>query len=277
MFLVLANVFVWKEVLSFSNKLEVVFFDMGQGDSIFIETGQGHQILIDGGPGGERILEKLSGEMPFWDRSIDLVILTHPDYDHLRGLLDVLDRYKVENILWTGVKRETKTFEKWLEKTEVEGANIFIAKTGQRIKAGKAQIYILHPFWSLEGEMFERSSNDSSVVAKLLFGQNTFLFTGDISRKVEEDLLVRSALPVSLAAEVLKISHHGSKTANSREFFEVLQPEIAVISCGKDNKYGHPQLEVLSNLREFGITILRTDELGDIKITTNGTNLKVDL
>ena len=228
--------------------------------------------MIDGGPSGGRVLEKLGGVMPVWDRSLDLVVLTHPDSDHLRGLLDVLDRYEVENILWTGVLRETGTFEKWIEKIEQEAANIFIAQRGQVIKAGDAQFYVLHPFESLEGISAEKGSNETSVVMKLVFGDNTFLLLGDISRKEEGELLVRSDSAVNLSTNVLKIAHHGSKYSSSRQFLDIAKPEIAVISVGK-NSYGHPTQEVLNNLSEFGINILRTDEKGDIKIATDGSNL----
>lgn len=278
--LLAANFYLWQFIFSLGNSLKVVFFNVGQGDSIFVETSRKYQILIDGGPSGEIILEKLAEQLPFWDRTIDLVILTHPDYDHLRGLLDVLDRYRVENILWTGVLKETGTFEKWLEKLKKEKTNIVIAEAGQIIKAGLARFYILHPFENLEGQLFEKSSNDTSIVAELIFGRNTFLFPGDITKKVERKLISENSYLDSpaiilqskagvneykLASQTLKVAHHGSKNASSREFLEEVSPEIAVISCGKDNSFGHPEQEVLSNLGEFGIKVLRTDRDDDIK------------
>ncbi len=274
--LVLANFFAWQEVWDLDRELEVVFFDVGQGDSIFIETPAGHQILIDGGPNGGVILEKLGNEMPFWDRTLDMVVLTHPDSDHLRGLLDVLDSYKVENILWTGVLKETKTFGYWLEKLEAEQANIIIAQKGQIIKAGKSQLYVFHPFENIEGQSVDKGSNESSIIAKLVFGENSFLFTGDISKKQMDQLLVLSSLSVGPGADVLKIPHHGSKTANNSAFFQVIDPKIAVISCGLDNSYGHPDEQVLQNLNGLGITILRTDLQGDIRITADGSNVVIN-
>lgn len=271
--LFLANFFVWKEIFLLSkNPLEVIFFDIGQGDSIFIEDNQGYQILIDGGL-GKLILEKLNKEMPFWDRTIDLVILTHPDYDHLKGLNYVLERYKIENILWTGVKRETKVFNEWqesLEKEKKEGARIIIAQKGQKIRAGQIQFDILYPFENLESEIFIKNSNDSSIVAKLFFGKNSFLFTGDISKKIEKKLVDDS---LKLASQVLKIAHHGSKNASSEEFLEKVQPEIAVISCGLNNSYHHPHQEVLDKLKKFAIKILRTDQDGDVRIISDGVRL----
>lgn len=270
--LFLTNIFVWQEVFDLIHpNLEVVFFDVGQGDATFIETPQGHQILIDGGS-GKKILEKLSEEMPFWDRSLDLVILTHPEKDHLGGLIWVLNRYQVANILWTGILRETKVFEEWQKKLEKEEANIVIAQAGQKIKAGNLQIYILFPQESLAGKSFEESSNDTSIVSQFSFGENTFLFTGDISKKVEKELLARE---IELSSEVLKVAHHGSKNSTSKEFLAEVAPEIAVISSGRNNPYGHPRQQVLRNLENLAIKVLRTDQQGDIKISSNGKNLEI--
>ncbi len=277
--LVLANFFVWQEVWGLGGGvgggLEVVFFDVGQGDSAFIKTPDGHQVLIDSGPSGPLILEKLAQEMPFWDRTIDLIVLTHPDYDHQRGFLDVLDRYQVENILWTGGTRETKTFLKWLEKIEQENANIVIAQKGQQIRVGDSQFFVFHPFESLEGVSVEKKSNESSIIMKLVYGNNSFLFTGDVSKDEEEELLVRSDLPIGIGVDVLKVAHHGSKTSNSKQFLGIVNPEFAVISAGRDNKYGHPAEQTLNSLQEFAIKVLRKYELGDIRITANNSGLLV--
>jgi competence protein ComEC len=258
------NILAWIGVYSLSQQfLEVTFFDVGQGDSIFIETQQLHQILIDGGP-GSTVSEKLSEEMPFWDRTIDLVILTHPERDHMTGLLDVLKRYKVENILWTGIVRDTAEFEKWQELIDKEKANIVIAESSLNIGFGKSgYIDILSPSESLEGKEF-KDSNDTSVVARLVFGENSFLFTGDITKSVELSLL-----GLDIDSDVLKVAHHGSKTSSTPEFIGKVSPEIAVIQVGKDNSYGHPHSETLETLKKYGIDILRTDTEGDIKLVSD--------
>jgi len=279
--LLLANVFVWQEVLREDNNLKVVFFDVGQGDSIFVETPEGHQILIDGGPSGKRILEKLSKEIPFWDKTIDLVILTHPDYDHLAGLNYVLRRYRVKNILWSGIEKNTKTYQYWIEnlkKEKKEGGKIVIAERGQIVKAGEAELYIFYPFESLESKLFDKSSNDSSVVAKLTFGNSSFFLPGDITEKTEKKLISENSSAEKiqqLRSSVLKVAHHGSKNSTSREFLEEVLPEIAVISVGKNNSYGHPHEKVLRRLEDFGIKVLRTDIKGDIKIISNGNYLEI--
>lgn len=270
--LFVSNILAWLAVydLSKSEFLEVTFFNIGQGDAIFIETPQGHQILIDGGS-GSTILEKLGEEMPFWDRSIDLIILTHPERDHMAGLLEVLKRYKVENILWTGVLRDTSEFKEWLRLIEEEKAKIFIAQTNQRIIAAETVFEILFPFEDLEGQVF-KDSNNTSIIAKLVFGQNSFLFTGDSYKSVERKLIDRG---LNIGSDILKVGHHGSKTSSAPEFIERVLPEIAVISVGANNNYGHPHPETLETLEKYGIKILRTDEQGDIKILCNSQSLKL--
>jgi len=270
-FLFLANFFAWFVVFDLRKHkfLEVNFFNVGQGDAILIETPTMHQILIDGGP-SSKIIEKLSKEIPFWDRSIDLIILTHPEKDHLTGLLEVLKRYKVENVLWTGIVREIPEYKEW--ESLIERANVKIAKAGQKISCKNCQwkIEIFYPFESLEGEKFE-DSNNTSIISKLIFGKNSFLFTGDIYKDVEESLVLAS--PLDLKSNVLKVAHHGSKTSSSQKFLEKVLPEIAIISVG-ENKYGHPNEEVLEILKNYGIRVLRTDLDGDIKIISNGKRIK---
>lgn len=264
--LVFLNIVAWFIVWDLAQPkfLEVVFFDVGQGDATFIETPQRIQILIDGGPSSV-ILEKLAKEMPFYDRTIDLIILTHPEKDHLFGLLEVLKKYKIKNILWTGVVKDTAEFQEWRNLINKEGAKIIMAQAGQQIDIGLAQggpilLDILNPSEDLEGQEF-KDSNDTSIVADLVFKDVSFLFTGDITEKVEKKLNVDS--------DILKVAHHGSKTSSSPEFLKKVSPDIAIISVG-ENKYGHPSPEVLANLENFGIKTLITKELGDIKIISDG-------
>jgi competence protein ComEC len=270
-FLFFLNILAWLAVYDLKGPqlLEVNFFDVGQGDAIFIEGPQRHQILIDGGP-SSIILEKLAKEMPFWDRTIDLIVLTHPEKDHISGLIEVLKRYKVENILWTGIIRDTPEFKEWEKLIENEGAKIFIAKSGQKITS-EFSLEVLYPFENLEGQEL-KDSNNTSIVSKLIFGKNSFLFTGDAYKSVERELLTKEA---DIDSDVLKVAHHGSKTSSAEEFIEKVSPEIAIISVGKNNTYGHPHQEVLDTLKKYGIKILRTDEQGDIKILSDSQKLKI--
>lgn len=266
------NIFAWIAVFDFNQQkfLEVNFFDVGQGDAIFIETPWHHQILIDGGPDGT-VLEKLSKEMPFWDREIDLIILTHPEKDHLTGLIEVLKRYKVENILWTGIIRDTAEYKEWERLIGEEKAKIFIAEAGQKVIAQKSIFQILYPFENLAGEEF-KDSNNTSIIAKLVFGENSFLFTGDIYKSTEKEILQKE---VDIDSDILKIAHHGSKTSSAEEFIEKVSPQYAVILVGKDNYYGHPHQETLDTLEKYDINVLRTDREGDIQILSDGRSLRI--
>ena len=268
--LVVFNLLAWTEVFELRKPkiLEVTFFDVGQGDSIFIETPKGHQILIDGGP-SDRILEKLSQEMPFYDKDLDLVILTHPDHDHYFGLFAVLENYEVENILWAGVKRDTAEWKKWKELLEKEGARTKIAEARQKIVFQPSlRLEVLSPKEKLEGKEV-KDVNDTSVVVRLVFKENSFLFTGDITEKIESSLAERQ----ELKSDVLKVSHHGSKSSSSGDFLEEVLPDFAVIQVGKENNFGHPDPGILARLEDFGIEVLRTDEEEDIKFFSKGDYL----
>lgn len=267
------NILAWLAVwdLNKPQLLEVIFFDVGQGDAIFIITPKRHQILIDGGP-DSTVLEKLAANMFFRDRTIDLLILTHPHSDHLQGLLDVLQGYQVENILWTGVFYDATLYQEWQRAIKEEGAKIYIAQSGQKITGSGAVFEILYPFESFEEKMV-RNLDNTSIVVRLVFGENSFLFTGDASQEVE--LILLNKFQEKLEANVLKVGHHSSKISTAEEFVVGVAPEIAVISAGKDNKYGHPHKEVLDILRKYDINILRTDQDSDIKIISDGENLKL--
>lgn len=270
-FLVFLNFLCWQEVfvLAGKNYLEVSFMDVGQGDSIFIETPEGHQIIIDGGP-NSRILEKLAERMPFWDKSIDVLILTHPEKDHITGLIDVLERYKVNYFVWNGIPKDDAQNKKLLEILEkLKNENkitVVAAGLGSKIIANNALFNVLGP----AKDSLKKDANENSLVLKLSYGSSKFLFTGDIGFKVEREIAGRE----NLEADVLKVAHHGSKYSTSDLFLAGVSPMAAVISVGK-NSYGHPTQEVLQKLNDFGARVLRTDENGDITILSNGTNLKI--
>ena len=266
------NILAWLAVYELNRPklLEVNFFDVGQGDAIFIETPRLHQILIDGGP-STKVLEKLGKNMPFWDRTIDLVILTHPDPDHLNGLVEVLRNYEIGMVAFNGAKGTNPAFaefENEISRKQIPTAILF---KGKRILVeNKIYLEILAPLESFEGEEV-KDFNSSSIVAKLIYGQNGFLFTGDTTRSIEKELAESN---INLASDVLKVAHHGSRTSSSEIFLEKVFPQIAVISVGKDNSYGHPHQEVLDVLKKYA-KILRTDLEGDIKILCDSQSLKL--
>ena len=254
--------------LSSPAHLQVSFFDVGQGDSIFIETPEKHQILIDGGPGYSKVLEGLSSEMPFWDKEIDLMILSHPESDHVTGLFSVLENYKVDNILWTGIEKEGENFETWKRMINEEGANFYYANLGDVVVMNDVILEIISPQELLKGKEFE-DSNETSIVSKLSYFDSSFLFAGDISSKTEKLLLDEN-----IDSDVLKVPHHGSKYSTSEDFLSKVSPLISVIQVGK-NSYGHPTEEVLTRLNNSGIKILRNDTNGNIKIVSDGNNYKI--
>lgn len=238
--------------------LHVIFFDVGQGDAILVSQGQ-NQLLIDGGKDGKIILEKLGKYVPFWDRTIETVIATHPDQDHIGGLINVAKNYEIGAVLETNATSDSQTYNAWED--AITGVEKIEAKKGIDIKfPSGAEVSVEYPFSSIINQ--DPNSNDYSVVAKLNFGENKFLFTGDLPAEKEAELVAEKA---DLKAGVLKISHHGSKYATSSEFLDAVNPEEAVISVGKNNAYGHPAPEVVDRLLKAGIKIWRTDELGDIK------------
>jgi len=270
--LLVINFFSWSFLFSLREKeLRVVFFDVGQGDAIFIKTPQNHHILIDGGP-ENLVLEGLGRQMPFFYNSLDLVILTHPHDDHVSGLIEVLDRYDVGEIMCTGVLGEANISRKWNNMIEERGYRQ--ARAGQRISANDFYLDILHPAESLKDREVN-DLNEASIVSRFVFNEEySFLFTGDAYKEQEKEILLNKKECIkeemamcdvfSLESEVLKIGHHGSRTSTSEEFLESVLPKIAVIMAGKDNRYGHPHKEVLAKLEERDIEIKRTDKDGDI-------------
>jgi competence protein ComEC len=266
--LFIAAVLVWSAVFWQipDNFLEVYFFDVGQGDSIFIETPAGRQVLIDGGP-DKTVLAELNQVMPLYDRTIDLVVLTHPDADHITGLVEVLEYYQVDSILSSGFQKETAVYQRWRQIISQKDIRLILAQAGQKIifPAGPT-LEILWPEQSLIKSLAQKANN-ISVVGRLVYDQMEFLLTGDIEKDIEQCLVSR--WPVDrLRSDALKVPHHGSKTSSSQEFLEAVNPQVAVISAGQDNRYGHPHPEVLERLKYF--SVYRTDRDGRIKISTDG-------
>ncbi len=241
-----------------SQNLKVIFFDVGQGDGILISQGQ-NQVLIDGGKDGKIILEKLGIHIPFWDRTIEMLLATHPDADHIGGLVEVAKNYKIETVLETNARSDSQTYSAWED--AIAGTEKIEAIKGTNIKfPGGADISVLYPFFSIGNQ--GSNSNDYSVAAKLNFGENKFLFTGDLPGAKEAELINSKG---DISADILKISHHGSKYATGEEFLNAVSPEEAVISVGKNNFYGHTAPEIMERLLKNGIKIWRTDVMGDMK------------
>jgi len=274
-------------VFSFSQanrkNLEVDVLDVGQGDAILIKSQYGQNILIDGGSDGS-VIKRLGENLPWWDRTIDLMVLTHPHDDHVAGEIDVLKRYKVRKIIYTGVTHTSPDYLEWLRIIKEKKVPLVIIDHEQTIFLGEnSRLEILYPLVNFAGKSV-KDLNDSSMVIKLVNGENKFLFTGDAGVIVERALTPNpspatavvgegSLLKNDLSADVLKVGHHGSDTSTSEEFLNAVQPQIAVIPVGKDNQFGHPSLRTINKLQRIGAKILRTDLDGTVGFISDGKSI----
>lgn len=264
--LILGGLFVYDYQRTADHRLHIIFCDVGQGDGIFIRTPSGADVLIDGGP-DKKILDCLSGHMPFWDRSIDSAIITHPHADHYSGIIEVDKRYDLMSYY---IEKGSKTPENAPELRgflAAENSSAKILKNTDRLRIGdNLKLQVLWPPHSLPEQS---DPNNQSVVILLSYGEFQALLTGDIDSQILSSIDDKAG-----DIEVLKVPHHGSRTGLSEENLEVLDPELAVISVGK-NSYGHPASSILKLLDSAGLRTLRTDKNGDVEIQTDGKTWQV--
>tara|TARA_B100000745_G_scaffold73424_3_gene44066 strand:+ start:9517 stop:10341 length:825 start_codon:yes stop_codon:yes gene_type:complete len=266
------TIIIWYPILNTENHktLSVSFLDVGQGDAIFVTTPSGRQILIDGGKDNS-VLHQLNDVMPFWDRSIDVVVATHPDADHIGGLVEVLKRYRVATFVYSGVEQDTQENNAILSLVLEKDIYSVAARRGQTYDFGDGvTMTILFP----DREVRELESNAASVVARVDFGAHSFLLTGDAPKMIEEYLL--SLGNDQLQSTVLKAGHHGSKTSSSPLFVGFVAPEYVVMSRGCNNRYGHPHEEVIAVLNNFEITTFDTCDDGRVTFTSDGQILQIE-
>lgn len=246
-----AFIFWWRQYQTITT---ITFLDVGEGDAILISQGS-NQILIDGGRRGKDLLARVGRRMPFWDRTVEVVIATHPDADHIGGFAALLSAYDVQTFLYTGAESDTETFsllKKVIAERNVKTLKIF---RGGSIKFPRGgELVIEYPLSPLPAEVKE--TNNGSIVSRFTYGETETLFTGDLPSE-------ETALSDTQPADILKVAHHGSKYSTSAAFLDLLKPKEAVISVGK-NSYGHPSPDVLERLKERGIVIKRTDTEGDV-------------
>ncbi len=256
---------VWRSLPD--GRLHVVFLDVGQGDAIFIQTPSGKQVLVDGGPSETAVLSQLGRQMPFWDRTLDVVVLTHPDSDHVTGLVPVLERYQVDTVIFRDQEHASDVYEYWLQLLGAEGATVYQGEAGLHLRLDEGlEMVVLHP-----GAELLEDANNNSVVTRLIYGQVTVLLPGDIEAQVEQQLVAEGA---TLVSTVLKAAHHGSCSSTTEEFLQAVDPEVVVISVGAENRFGHPCAEVLERLD--GFPAYRTDEQGAIEVITDGIQVWVE-
>jgi competence protein ComEC len=250
-------------------KLHVLFLDVGQGDAILVVTPGGKRILIDGGPSPVQILSHMGSHLQVWDYHLEAIILSHADDDHIMGHIPVLDRYHVFEAFDSGYPSDNYLYAHWMGLVNSKGVTYHEARAGMTIDTNDGVVLtVLHP-----GPEFMQGTgadtNNNSVVVRLEYQDVSFLFTGDIEAEAEQALLDSG---YGLESTVLKVSHHGAPEASTQEFLEAVNPEMAVISVGEDNWYGHPAEEVVERLEAIvgSNNLYRTDHNGTIEMTVEG-------
>jgi len=273
--LLVAAILVWAAILNVpDDKLHVSILDVGQGDAILVQTPKRQDILIDGGPSPQAISLELGKKLPFWDRTIDLVVVTQPQADHITGLVEVVQDYKVQQIIEPAIPYNSAVYQQWHNLVEDKEIRCQTAHADQEIDLGDGiKIEVLHPPTpSLQGTSDDVDNN--GVVLRLSWNEVSFLFTADIGLEAEWHLIARRA---NLNSTVLKVAHHGSQTSTSPQFLAVVAPDIAVISVGADNRFGLPHDEVVDRLTERlgSDRVYLTSEHGTIEFVTDGDRLWV--
>ena len=279
--LVFGGVYVYRQMGTtekkavISNELRVTYLDVGQGDAVLIQTPKGKNFMIDAGPEGA-LAKPLSKVLPKHS-VIDGFFITNPHADHISGMGHVLEKYKVQNVYYTGVTHTTPTFTKNFEKLKESGVAVTKVSKEQSFTTDDGVLFeILYPNSDMtketNWEWGNDGINDTSIVVQVTYGTKKFLFMGDASKVVELRLI---GLGFVGKTDVLKVGHHGSETSTAEEFIETIKPAYAILSLGEKNDYGHPHKSVLKTLAKYGVTVLRTDKQGSITINTDGNTLRV--
>lgn len=256
--------------LSYQNKknLEVYFFDIGQGDAILIQTPNKQNIIID--MGSNKGVKELSKIIPWWNKNIELLIITHPHDDHITGIPLLIKKYNIKKIIFNGVLYSSFVYQDILKTAKEKNIELLIPQKNQIIEIDdNCFLKFLYPINSYYGKEIA-NINNSSIINQLICKNSTFLFTGDAEKEVEEKILKEN---YNLKSNVLKVGHHGSITSTSQEFLNEINPEIAVIMVGEKNKFNHPSLRTINKLKKIGAKIFRTDLDGTIIIISNGLSI----
>ena len=268
LFLVIINILIFYAVAHTSpDKMKVDFFDVGQGDAIFVTAPGGVQMLVDGGPDNS-VLRELGQVMPFYDRSIDVVVATHADQDHIGGLVEVLKRYNVGLVVLNNTTSTSAVYAEFTDLIKAKNIKEEVIIKPEIIALGsEVEFDILFPNQNTAGW----ETNDSSIVGKLIYGENSVLLTGDSPLAVEKYIMGKYGN--FLKSDILKVGHHGSKNSSSDIFIGTVLPAYSVISVGLDNRYGHPAPEALAILNKYKTKILETLGEGMIRFETDGKNI----
>lgn len=244
--------------------LEVHYIDVGQGDATLIKCGS-HAMLIDGGNNNKGTTVQLYLKKQGVE-SLDYIIGTHPDADHIGGLDVIVYKYNCDTVIMPDYEKDTKTYQELVDVIHDKNMKITYPVVGEQYALGEAKFTIIAP----NSNSYGGNANDYSVAILLEYGKNRFLFTGDAEEASEAEMLTNG---IDISADVYKVAHHGSRSASTQEFLNAVHPKYAVISCGEGNSYGHPHAEVLNRLRSMGVEVFRTDEQGSIIASSDGENI----
>ncbi|MEG0261113.1 MAG: MBL fold metallo-hydrolase [Lysinibacillus sp.] len=246
------------------DEMRVHFLDVGQGDSIFIESPNGQTMLIDGGVkgSGQEIVAYLKEQSI---EKLDIVVATHPDADHIGGLIPVLNSMEIGQFYDSGKVHTSQTFEEMLTLIDTKDIPFHVPKTGDNLTFDEAVSVKV-----VSADEAASDNNDASIVLKVTYGDVSFLLTGDAGVALEKTMLAQN-----VTATVLKAGHHGSNTSSSQSFIQAVQPKVTVLSYGEDNKYGHPHKEVVERLQAMDSKIYATAEAGTVIVSTNGIDYDV--
>lgn len=261
---------VIRQPIAADGLLRVRMLDVGQGDSILIDTPGNQHVLIDGGPADDVVVQLARALVP--PQRLRLVVVSHNHQDHIGGLPAVLARYPVEEVWISGAIHTTEGYEQLLHAIQASGSAVQTVQAGYRLTIDQVQLLVLHPIKPMVGERPD-NQHDSTVVVKVTYGAVSVLLTGDLDMEHEQALIDHDR--AALAASVLKVAHHGSQYGSTARFLQAVHPELAVISVGSDNRYGHPTAAVLERLDAQGIPVYRTDQRGTITITSDGIGITV--
>lgn len=268
--LVLANIFVWTYPVSSSpGVLSVHFLDVGQGDAIFIEAPNGNQMLIDGGRNAG-VVRELGNFLSWNDRQIDVVLGTHGDADHIGGFPEIFDRFSILNYIDNGLENDEYVYNETMDRMRENGSRHIVGKRGLVIVLDKKRGVYFQVLTPDKNFNFQ-SDNEMSIVGRLVYGDVSFMLTGDAGKMVENILVYADG--ALLESEVLKVGHHGSKTSSGLLFVEAVAPKHSIISAGANNSYGHPDGGVIRNLESVGSLVLETSKEGTISFVSDGKNL----
>ena len=263
-----------------TDQVDITFLDIGQGDATFIEFPDGQQMLIDCSIDG-RVLEALGRVMDFYDKTIDYLVVTHPDLDHYGGCQDVLERFEIKNVWYTGVdKSYDNQWKAWWYAVGDEGTTYRDITGEEAVEIAGVQLHILYPDHDvgidprIPGTQKEPNGNNTSIVMRLDYGESSVLLPGDAEEEVEEYLLSAYESDI-LDVDILKLGHHGSDSSSILEFIEAVSPEHAIASCGYENKFGHPSRRVLKRLERTSSTVWRTDLQGDISVELRSSDFSI--